>query len=59
MAQYPAPIYEEVFNVKNFSNLNSFQYMLYNKAKVNVANTFLRDVFINANMNANDTNLGR
>ena len=40
MAQYPAPIYEEVFNVENFSNLNSFQY-LYNVAKVNVANTFL------------------
>ena len=55
MAQYPAPIYEEVFNVENFSNLNSFQY-LYNVAKTNVANTFLavqtflHDVFIDAKL---------
>ena len=53
MAQYPAPIYEEVFNVENFSNLNSFQY-LYNVAKTNISNsftatqTFLNQVFIDS-----------
>ena len=51
MAQYPAPIYEETFNIENFSNLNSFQY-LYSVAKTNISNsftaaqTFLNQVFI-------------
>ena len=64
MAQYPAPIYEEVFNVENFSNLNSFQY-LYNVAKVNVANTFLavqtfmHDVFVDAILAVRDYELLR
>ena len=62
MAQYPAPIYEETFNIENFSNLNSFQY-LYNVAKTNVANTFLavqtflHDVFIDAKLSVVDLNI--
>ena len=62
MAQYPAPIYEEVFNVENFSNLNSFQY-LYNVAKTNISNsfratqTFLNDVFIDAKLSVVDLNV--
>ena len=62
MAQYPAPIYESVFNIENFSNLNSFQY-LYNIAKTNVANTFLavqtflHDVFIDAKLSVVDLNI--
>ena len=50
MAQYPAPIvYEEVFNLENFNNLNSFQ-NLYNVAKTNVSNTFTEVTILMANV---------
>ena len=48
MAQYPQPrVYEENFNVENFSNLNSFQ-NLYNVAKTNITNSFTAaQIFLN------------
>ena len=40
MAQYPAPrVYEDVFNLENFANLQTFQ-NTYNYAKLNISNTF-------------------
>ena len=62
MAQYPAPIYEETFNIENFSNLNSFQY-LYSVAKTNISNsftaaqTFLNQVFIDGILAVRDLSL--
>ena len=56
MAQYPQPrVFEEVFNLENFSNLTTFQ-TLYNVAKTNITNTFtavqifLEQVVIAANL---------
>ena len=63
MAEYPAPrVYEEVFNVENFSNFNSFQ-NLFNVAKTNVSNTFqsiqtfLDHVLIAASLTVSDLNV--
>ena len=63
MAQYPAPrVYEEVFNLENFSNLTTFQ-TLYNVAKTNITNTFtavqifLEQVVIATTLTVSDMNV--
>ena len=63
MAQYPAPkVLLEVFNLENFSNLQTFQ-NLYNVAKTNVSNTFqsiqtfLDHVIIAASLSVSELNV--
>jgi hypothetical protein len=63
MAQYPAPrVYEDVFNLENFSNLSTFQ-TLYNVAKTNLTNTFnavqifLEQVFITTTLTVSNINV--
>ena len=48
MAQYPQPrVYEEIFNLENFTGLESFQ-NLYNVAKTNITNSFTAtQIFLN------------
>ena len=63
MAQYPQPrVYEEVFNLENFANIQSFQ-TLYNLARTNLTNTFLaaqiflEDLFVGAKLSVVDLNV--